>query len=166
MDYLNIFYYKFKMGNGCYGRTLPKQIHTKIPKYIPTVRRGRVMNVYDGDTITIAGYVDYSPTLYSFSVRFNGLDCPEIKSKQSKDETEYSIALLAKQYIQSCADGRIVTLERVSMDKYGRLLADVYCHGIHLNQSLIEKRLAVVYHGKTKCVPHSWKRYYETGDLL
>jgi len=65
------------MGNGCYGRTLPKQIHTKIPKYIPTVRRGRVMNVYDGDTIKIAGYVDYNPTLYSFSVRFNGLDCPE-----------------------------------------------------------------------------------------
>jgi len=68
--------------------------------------------------------------------------------------------------IQSCADGQIVTLERVSMDKYGRLLADVYCNGVHLNQSLIEKRLAVVYHGKTKCVPHSWKRYYETGDLL
>ena len=153
------------MGNCC-CRSIPKEITQKIPKYIPTIRRGRVINVYDGDTITIAGYVDYNPTLYSFSVRLNGLDCPEIKSKQSKDETEYSIALLAKQYVQTCVDGQIVTLERVSMDKYGRILADVYCNGLHLNQALIDKRLAVVYHGKTKCVPHSWKRYYDSGELL
>ena len=37
--------------------------------------------------------------------------------------------------------------------------------GVHLNQWLIDERLAVSYDGGTKKFPKSWKRFYEKGDL-
>ena len=44
--------------------------------YIPNVTYGKVIKVYDGDTITIACKMpfDNSP-IYRFSVRIAGIDC-------------------------------------------------------------------------------------------
>jgi endonuclease YncB( thermonuclease family) len=143
---------------------IPDTIDVKnVPKYIPQISEGRVVNVYDGDTIHIVGFVINNPQLFKFSVRLNGLDSPEIKSGKSADTTEKEIAILAQQYISNIVNGNIVTLKNVSLDKYGRLLADVYCNGIYLNKEIIDKRLAVCYDGGTKIVPMSWKKYYETG---
>ena len=49
---------------------------------------GRVIKVYDGDTITIASKLpfDNSP-LYRLSVRLNGIDAPEIKGKTDDEKT-------------------------------------------------------------------------------
>ena len=58
-----------------------------VPKYVPQIKKGRVIKVYDGDTITIVGYIKNNRELFKFSVRLNGLDCPEIKSKKSIDKT-------------------------------------------------------------------------------
>ena len=57
-----------------------------------------------------------------------------------------------------------VYLKNVKLDKYGRLLADVYHNNICLNEWLLQERLAVKYDGKTKNIPKSWKRYYLDGD--
>ena len=53
----------------------------EYPKYVPQITHGRVVDVYDGDTITIVGYVKHNPDLFRFSVRLNGIDCPEMKGK-------------------------------------------------------------------------------------
>ena len=42
------------------------------------------------------------------------------------------------------------------MEKYGRLLADVYLDELHLNQWLIENKYAVAYDGGTKHRPDEW----------
>ena len=57
---------------------------------------------------------------------------------------------------------QIVNLEQVALDKYGRLLADVYFENKHINNLLLEKRLAVAYDGGTKKVPKNWNNYYLT----
>lgn len=46
------------------------------------VPSGKVIKVYDGDTITIASKMPYDNSpLYRFHVRLNGIDTPEIKGK-------------------------------------------------------------------------------------
>jgi hypothetical protein len=57
-----------------------------------------------------------------------------------------------------------VTLKNVDTEKYGRILADVYLEDIHVNNWMIENRLAVEYDGGTKKVPVSWLKYYITGS--
>lgn len=56
-------------------------------KYIPQIIYGKVIKVYDGDTITIASQIDPSnPIIYRFSVRLNGIDSPEIKGKTENEK--------------------------------------------------------------------------------
>lgn len=132
-------------------------------KFVPPIISGMVLKVYDGDTITIASKLPYPESpIYRFSVRLNGIDCPEIKGK---DENEKECAKIAKEKMTSLVLKKIVTLENVETEKYGRLLADVYVGDLHVNKHLIEKRLAVKYDGGTKCSPTNWMDYYCKGEL-
>lgn len=126
--------------------------------FIPPVTCGKVVKVYDGDTITIASKMpwDNSP-YYRFSVRINGIDCPEIKGKT---ESEKQCAILAREYVDSLVMSKIVHLENVKTEKYGRILADVFIEGVNIGQSLLEKKLAVVYDGGKKISPDDWMEYF------
>lgn len=132
-------------------------------QFVPPVEKGVVIKVYDGDTITIASKLPYPDSpLYRFSVRLNGIDCPEIKGK---DEVEKQCAQIAKQEMSDLILNKIVTLKNVETEKYGRILADVYIGELHLNKHMIEKRLAVTYDGGTKISPKNWMNYYCKGEL-
>jgi endonuclease YncB( thermonuclease family) len=132
-------------------------------EFVPPVEKGIVIKVYDGDTITIASKLPYpSSPLYRFSVRLNGIDCPEIKGK---DENEKQCAQIAKQEMSDLILDKIVSLKNVQTEKYGRILADVYIGELHVNKHLIEKRLAISYDGGTKISPTNWMNYYCKGDL-
>ena len=127
-------------------------------KFVPPITRGRVIKCYDGDTITIATYLPIPDSpLYKFSVRLLGIDCPEIRGKS---DTEKMCAKLAKKFIEDRLLGNVVTLENVSLEKYGRILADVVYNGEHLSSLLVDNRLAVRYDGGTKKVPDDWMRYH------
>ena len=132
-------------------------------QFVPPVEKGIVIKVYDGDTITIASKLPYSASpLYRFSVRLNGIDCPEIKGK---DENEKQCAQIAKKEMSELILNKVVTLKNVQTEKYGRILADVYIGDLHLNKHMIEKRLAVSYDGGTKISPSNWMNYYAKGEL-
>ena len=126
--------------------------------FVHPVNKGIVVKVYDGDTITIAAKLPYKESpIYRFSVRLNGIDCPEMKST---DTNEKDCALLAKQCVSELVMNKIVTLKNVQSEKYGRILADVYIDDLHVNTHLIEKRLAVAYDGGTKISPINWMDYH------
>ena len=132
--------------------------------FIPPVNEGYVVKVYDGDTITIASKLPYKESpLYRFQVRLNGIDCPEIKGQ---NEYEKKVAQMAKLEITNLIMNKRVTLKNVGTEKYGRILADVYVGDIHLNNLLLDKRLAVKYDGGTKLSPKSWTKYNETGNMF
>ena len=132
-------------------------------QFVPPIEKGIVIKVYDGDTITIASKLPYTDSLlYRFSVRLNGIDCPEIKGN---DEYEKQCAQIAKQELSNLIMNKIVTLKNVQTEKYGRILADVYIDDLHLNNYMLEKRLAVTYDGGTKKCPKNWMNYYNTGEL-
>lgn len=129
------------------------------------IKGGKVIKVYDGDTITIASKLpfEYSP-LYRLSVRLNGIDTPEIKGKCISEE-EKEAAKNARDFVSHMILNKYVSLENIETEKYGRILADVYIDDIHINDLLLKERYAVKYNGGTKIKPSSWLEYRKSGKL-
>lgn len=131
--------------------------------YIPEVTSGVVIKVYDGDTITIASYLPYNiKDYFRFPIRLLGIDCPEIKGSSEEEKT---MAKEARDYLSQKILGKKVILKNVSIEKYGRLLADVYLDKIHINNLMIMERYAVKYDGGTKKCPTSWLKYKLTSEM-
>jgi len=139
---------------------IPEDVSWKdTVKFVPPFTFGRVIKVYDGDTITIACVIacDQKKTLYRMSVRLKGIDTPEIKTH---DVNEYEVAMLAKTSLSKLIKGKMIRLVNTENDKYGRLLADVYLGELHLNQWLLDQHFAVAYDGGKKRSPENWLSYY------
>lgn len=143
--------------------------NNKIIKWEDTVEftfpisGGQVIKVYDGDTITIASKLPFADSpLYRLSVRLDGIDTPEIKSKS---EDEKTCAKESRDELAALILNKQIQLKNIKTEKYGRILADVYFGEININQWLIEKRMAVKYDGGTKIKPSSWRQYKLTGQL-
>lgn len=126
---------------------------------------GRVIKVYDADTITIASKLPYDASpMYRFSVRLNGIDAPEIKGKGISNE-EKEAAKVARDFVSNLVFNKFIRLQNIKNEKYGRILADVYVDDICVNEILIKERYAVKYDGGTKIKPTSWSKYRLTGEL-
>ena len=136
----------------------------KLKQFIIPVSSGIVIKVYDGDTITIASKVDglENSEIYKFSVRLNGIDTPEMKTK---DDDEKYVAKLAQKALSDRILNKEVILKNVQNEKYGRLLSEVYIDNVNLNEWLIKERYAVRYDGGTKQIPKSWTTYHKNGKI-
>jgi endonuclease YncB( thermonuclease family) len=126
--------------------------------FVPEIRRGKVVRVYDGDTITIAAKIvidgKETSTPYRFSVRLRGIDSPELKTKNQKEKV---LALLSRDKLTEFIMSEIITLENVAYDKYGRILANVITKdGVNVSNWMLENKLAVEYDGGTKHRPAEW----------
>ena len=123
-------------------------------KFIPPVMFGKVVKVYDGDTITIASklLIPDSP-VYRFSVRLAGIDSAEIKGETNAEKT---IAIQARDALHKLIFGEIVTLKDVSIEKYGRILATVYYNDVNVCKWMLDNNHAIPYDGGTKQRPPEW----------
>lgn len=127
---------------------------------------GRVIKVYDADTITIATRLPFKDSpLYRLSVRLNGIDAPEIKGKDVSNE-EKEAAIIARDVVSKMILHKDVVLKNIQTEKYGRVLADVYIDNINLNEYLITHRYVVKYDGGTKVKPISWLKYMNNDNQL
>lgn len=139
--------------------TQPLSHYKDIQSFIPNISEGRVIKVYDGDTITIIAQLNYpNCPLYKFNVRLDNIDCPEMKTK---DPIEKQVAQIAKKTLSDLIFDKVITLKNVKTEKYGRLLATIYLDELNINEYLVKKRLAYVYDGGTKTKPTNWLEYYE-----
>jgi len=89
----------------------------------------RVVQVIDGDTITIGG---------GYRVRYIGVDTPEIHPNRE------AFGLEAWQANQKLVEGKEVRLERdvSETDKYGRLLRYIWVDEVLVNAELVRQGLA------------------------
>ena len=89
----------------------------------------KVIQVIDGDTITIEG---------NYRVRYIGIDTPEVYPEVE----EYGIE--AWEANRRLVEGKEVRLERdvTEKDKYGRLLRYVYVGDVFVNAELVRQGLA------------------------
>ena len=125
----------------------------------------RVVQIHDGDTLT--AILPVFGSYYRFSVRLNGIDTCEIKSK---NEATQKLSVNARNRLVNVVTGRIASeigdvkrylMNNVALvyvkcndfDKYGRVLATV-CKSLGDSKSfsdiLVNEKLAYVYEGKTK----------------
>ena len=117
-------------------------------KLYGSVRVSRLVYVYDGDTIRVE--VDGWPAIIGagLSIRINGIDTPELRSK---DEDEVGRAYEAKAFVVAALKGaQAIWLTNMQRGKYFRIVADVEVDGVNLAPQLIEAGLAVEYDGGTK----------------
>lgn len=128
------------------------------------IQGGRVIKVYDGDTITIASKLPYNNSpLYRLSVRLHGIDAPEIKGNT---EDEKNAARIVRDALASLILNKYVTLKNIQNEKYGRILAEVFIDDICVNEWLLKEKYAIKYDGKTKKTPLSWLKYRLTGEIV
>jgi micrococcal nuclease len=127
--------------------------HNTVP-FVPPVTDGKVIKVYDGDTITVAAKLPIAKSpVYRFPVRLTGIDSPEIKGKS---DAEITLAKKSRDALSELILEKNVKLVNVSTEKYGRLLADVYIEGIHVNRWMLDNKYAIPYDGGTKSRPVEW----------
>lgn len=123
--------------------------------FVPPVKTGIVIKVYDGDTITVATRLPIKDSpLFRFPVRLRGIDSPEIKGKTPE---EVHLAKQSRDALNELIFGKVVKLTNVDTEKYGRILADVYVNDIHVNQWMLDNKYAIEYDGGTKQRPAEWK---------
>jgi len=129
-----------------------KEVDWTIVKYEDTtpfvlpVRLGKVVKVYDGDTFTLA-FV-FNGILHRTQVRMLGIDTPEIRGSSEVEKTR---AKAARSELQRLILDKMVELSNTKMEaKWGRLLADVWVDGVHVNAHMLREGFAVPYDGTTK----------------
>lgn len=116
--------------------------------------RCKVVDVYDGDTVTIVLYNKFSYEKHK--LRMYGYDSPEMKPKLDLENREDEIkkAKNAKEYLIELVLDKIVSFESMGYDKYGRLLGKLYllnyCNKNEVNQNMIDKGHGYPYFGGTK----------------
>jgi endonuclease YncB( thermonuclease family) len=113
--------------------------HADTPGPVPC----DVVSVYDGDTFRAACHPWPGHTV-RVSIRVNGIDTPEIRSKCPEEKDG---AIAAREYAKQ-AMGKRVVIKNITHGKYAkRMLADVFVDGKPLAALLIENGHARPYSG-------------------
>ncbi|WP_428080667.1 thermonuclease family protein [Candidatus Avelusimicrobium alvi] len=116
----------------------------------------RLASVYDGDTFKVYLACRYPLFCKKMSVRVNGVDCPELKTK---NPCEKKAAQRAKRFTEDFLKSGSIILRNCTKDKYFRLLCDVFVREPldstrkaekSLSQALLGEQLAVLYNGGIK----------------
>tara|TARA_B110000046_G_C12760347_1_gene300608 strand:+ start:256 stop:597 length:342 start_codon:yes stop_codon:yes gene_type:complete len=109
-----------------------------------------VVDVYDGDTVTIVLYNKFGYEKHK--LRMFGYDSPEMKPRLNiaNRDIEIKKAKKAKLYLSNIVLNKIVTFESMGYDKYGRLLGKLFYNGTELNKLMIQKGHGYQYYGGTK----------------
>lgn len=94
---------------------------------------GKVVSVYDGDTITIV-----MENNEKVKIRFYGIDCPEVTPKQE-------FGLEARNYLNSLIYGKDVQVNVKDKDRYGRVVGEVYLKNRNLNIEMLRQGYAWYY---------------------
>lgn len=130
---------------------------TSVPNVIleNQMVRARVIDVYDGDTITVVFFIDNTPIQYK--IRLNGIDTPEIRRGKGKLKAEKIAGKKCRDFLYSILHDQIVNILIHDWDKYGgRLLADVYTDfNTNISNLMMNHGYAIKYDGGKK---HKWTR--------
>lgn len=138
----------------------------------------RCVGVSDGDTCQLI--IPFAGQMYKFSIRLQGIDTSEMTSKDPQNKARAIRArnrlielvtggtspcpewVQTKKQVQSLLNEKVylVWVECLEMDKYGRVLANLYHKEPHtddiqtsFSDILLQENLAYMYGGKTKLTP-------------
>ena len=126
-----------------------------LPLYIiKGLYRAKVVDVYDGDTVTIVIFNKFG--FEKHKLRLYGIDTPEMKPSKNLPNREEHIrkAHLAKDKLIERINNKIVQVDINGYDKYGRLLGTIYIKSCYskenINQYMLNNNYGYAYDGGTK----------------
>jgi len=118
----------------------------------------KVIDVYDGDTITVI--LPWNGSVFKKKCRLTGIDCAEIKTK---DLREKSCGYDAKQFLANTIKDKELWIHCGDWDKFGRLLITIFNTREEvgnfeksINQKMIDSHYAYKYDGKAKSAFKDW----------
>lgn len=129
--------------------------NTSTYSLMGTKCKGKVLKVYDGDTLWIALPIPEN-TVYKYKARLYGYNSPELKHQGSAIENAESkenieLAIQAKKRLQDLVcDGSILDVELLNYDKYGRILIKIFKDGNCVNDQMVKEGYGKPYFGGHK----------------
>jgi endonuclease YncB( thermonuclease family) len=147
---------KNKVEEGHILKKLEKVDLKNCEVFVPKIKCGKVVKVYDGDTITIATILPNDNTIYKFSVRLAHVDAPEIRTKNKAEKYN---AIFAAERLREKIMGKIIYLKNLKYEKFGRILGDIYLdsedaykdfYDNSINKWLLDNNYCVSYEGGKK----------------
>lgn len=118
---------------------------------------GKVVSVYDGDTCKII--MPFKDDFFKWNCRLNNIDTPELRTKNDKEKI---FGKFVRDKLRQKILNKIVNVECLKFDKYGRLLVNLTYENYSINNYLIENGYAFQYEGKTK---KSWGDFLQDKNL-
>ncbi|MDC0303017.1 thermonuclease family protein [bacterium] len=92
----------------------------------------RIASCYDGDTCR---------TSSGEKIRLACIDTPEIRGRRADPVP----AVAARDYLRQMVVGRNVTIRRVTTDRYGRTVAELFVDGTNVQQAMVASGHASIY---------------------
>ena len=120
-----------------------------LDHFYPEIKKGRVIKVYDGDSITIAARVPKlkNRKIYKFNIRLNRIDTPEIRSQ---NPLEKELAIKIRDKLSEKIMNKMINVKILKTDKYGRYLAEIFYKKENINNWLLNNNYASEYNGCKK----------------
>jgi|TARA_R110000823_G_scaffold314731_1_gene444496 micrococcal nuclease len=104
--------------------------------------------IVDGDTIDVNVDLGFTVWLSKQRIRLMGVDTWESRTRNLEVKAK---GLLAKEFTKHMvSEAEEIILISHGKGKYGRILGEVICDGVSLNDALVENGHAVEYYGGTK----------------
>ena len=98
----------------------------------PDLTTVTIQSCYDGDTCT---------TTEGEKIRLACIDTPELRGKKADPIP----AKAARDYLNDLVAGSIVTINRITEDRYRRTIAELYKGPMNIQEHLVEKGIASIY---------------------
>lgn len=98
----------------------------------------KIINIVDGDTVDAEIDVGFKIKI-THRLRLLHVDTEEINSPDSQLR---ELAATAKGYLLDNLLNRTVNIQTHKADSFGRYLAEIYIDDVHLNEQLIDLKLA------------------------
>ena len=104
--------------------------------------------VIDGDTVDATIDLGFD-TWKKTRIRFYGINTPE---SRTRDLEEKKYGLAAKDFLTKWLSGGGITIKthKDAKGKFGRILGELWCFDVNVNQKMIDEHHAVKYHGQSK----------------
>tara|TARA_Y100000389_G_scaffold54228_1_gene50091 strand:+ start:9526 stop:9942 length:417 start_codon:yes stop_codon:yes gene_type:complete len=111
---------------------------------------GKIVDVYDGDTVKIVLELSINSEYFRWNCRLSGINTPEIRTRNLKEK---EFGLLVRDKLKERIEDKILLIKCGEFDKYGRLLVEIFENSgelFSINNWLIENKYAKPYDGGTK----------------
>ena len=112
----------------------------------------KVIDVYDGDTITVITKTGVSSKAHSYKVRLYGIDTPELHPKKTihNRKKHMEAAQIVKQKLSRAILNKVLLIEFKTVGKFGREVGTIWKNGVNINEKLIKEGCACAYLGGKK----------------